>query len=277
MNKLAIIEKIYKQSINQLLYEAHTVHKKYHKNDTIQKSTLLSIKTGGCSEDCKYCAQSKFYHTDVKASPMLNATTILAEAHKAKAKGASRFCMGSVGSRVLDNKNFDTILHCIKAIKNLKLETCATLGMLNKAQALKLKQAGLDYYNHNLDTSREYYSSIVTTRTYQDRLDTLSCVRSCGIKVCTGGILGMGESQSDRISLLLELINLKPQPESVTINTLSPIKGTPLEKIEPLNPIELVRTIATARIFIKKSTIRLSAGREKMSATPSMLMFLRRR
>ena len=271
---LDFIKKIYLKNINDLIFLAQKKHRKYHSSKHIQKSTLLSIKTGGCKEDCKYCAQSKYYNTSIKPSKLMDLKKVLHQAKLAKENGSSRFCMGSSGTKILNDHNFETILKMIKEVKKLNLETCVTLGMLDDSQAKKLKQAGLDYYNHNLDTSPEYYEKIVTTRTYPDRLATLESVKKAGIHVCTGGILGMGESQKDRISFLRQLVIQKPHPKSITINQLVPIKGTPLENIDPIDPIEMIRTIATARILMPKSTLRLSAGRENMSVALQTLSFL---
>jgi biotin synthase len=257
---------------NDLLFKAHSVHRAHFDANTVQISTLCSIKTGGCAEDCGYCSQSAHYETEVKASKILDVTSVIEAAKAAKTSGATRFCMGAAW-RSPKPRDMEKVTEMIREVKALGLETCATLGMLTEQQAQELKNAGLDYYNHNLDTSPEYYGQIITTRTYQDRLDTLAHVRATGMKTCCGGIIGMGESRIDRVGLLLELANLEQPPESVPINMLMTIDGTPLENVAPLEPFEFIRTIAVARILMPGSYVRLSAGREQMSDEQQALCF----
>lgn len=270
MNKNQIAE-IYDQPLTILMDESRKIHVENHCPNEIQKSTLLSIKTGGCPEDCSYCSQSSRYKTNLKVEKMMSKEDILKNAVEAKKNGSKRFCMATSGTRVRDNKDFDSVIEAIKEIKEMGMETCVTLGMLKPHQAEKLKEAGLDYYNHNIDTSPEYYSKIITTRTFEERIDTISCVKDAGIKVCTGGILGLGESKEDRISMLEQLSKISP--ESITINRLVAIKGTPLENNQEIESTEIIRTIATARILMPKSAIRLSAGREKMSDELQLICF----
>lgn len=255
---------LYDLPFSELLYQAHTVHKKHFPDGKMQLSTLLNIKDGGCPEDCHYCPQAARYHTGVKAKKLLSADVVKKQAEAAKAAGATRFCMGAAW-RELKDRDVPAITNLIKEIKALGLESCVTLGMLTDNQAQALKEAGLDYYNHNVDTSPEHYSEIITTRTYDDRLQTLQSVRDAGIKVCSGGIIGLGETRIDRARMLITLANLSPQPESVPINKLIPIPGTPLENTKPIDPLEFVRTIAVARIMLPDTRVRLSAGRTSMS------------
>jgi biotin synthase len=257
---------------NDLLFKAHGVHRQYFDPNQVQISTLLSIKTGGCAEDCGYCPQSAHFSTGVKAQKLMSTEEVLCEARKARDAGASRFCMGAAWRSPKD-RDIASVSAMIEGVKSLGLETCATLGMLNPEQAGKLKQAGLDYYNHNLDTSEEYYGNIITTRTYQDRLDTLENVREAGMHVCCGGIVGMGEAVEDRAGLLLTLANLPKHPESVPINLLVQVEGTPLKGQKPLDPFDFVRTIAVARILMPHSFVRLSAGREDMNEQWQALCF----
>ena len=257
---------------NDLLFEAHRLHRSHFDPNRVQISTLLSVKTGGCPEDCKYCAQSARYETELGADKLLSVDEVATAAEKAREAGATRFCMGAAWRNPKD-RDLPHILDMIRAVKALGLETCATLGMLSPEQAAALKEGGLDYYNHNVDTSEEFYGEIITTRTYQDRLDTLAHVRAAGMKVCAGGILGMGEARSDRAGMLRTLANLPEHPESVPINLLIRIPGTPLETGEALDPIEFVRTIAVARILMPKSVVRLSAGREHMTDEMQALCF----
>jgi biotin synthase len=257
---------------NELLRRAQETHRRHFDPNTIQLSTLLNIKTGGCQEDCKYCAQSVHYDTGLGAGRLLDLDEIRAAAERAKAAGAARFCMGAAW-RELKDRDVPRIAGIIADVKAVGLETCMTLGMVTPSQAEALQAAGLDYYNHNIDTSQEYYASIITTRTYQDRLDTIAAVRGAGIKVCSGGIVGMGEMRSDRAGMLLTLVNLDPHPESVPINLLVPIEGTPLGRTEPLDPFELVRTIAVARILMPQAYVRLSAGRRSLSDEAQALCF----
>src|SRR6516165_9049261 len=257
----------------ELIFRAQSIHRLHFEPCEVQISTLLSIKTGGCPEDCAYCPQSARYHTGVKAEKLMEVDTVVREARAAKSAGASRFCMGAAW-REPKERDLDTVCEMVAAVKALGLETCATLGMLTRAQAGRLKTAGLDYYNHNLDTSPQYYGAIITTRTYQDRLDTLAHVRDAGIYVCCGGIIGMGEDIGDRAGLIVTLANLRPHPESVPINMLVRVEGTPPGHAGAIDPIEFVRTIAVARIVLPKSVVRLSAGREDMSEAVQALCFL---
>ncbi len=260
-----------------LMFEAQRIHRMHFDAGEVQVSTLLSIKTGGCPEDCAYCPQAAQYDTGVKAEKLMALDAVLAEARAAKASGASRFCMGAAWRSPKD-RDVEQICAMVEGVKALGLETCATLGMLTPGQAARLKRSGLDYYNHNLDTSPEYYSEIITTRTYQDRLDTLGAVREAGIHVCCGGIVGMGEGPEDRVGMIVALASLPVHPESVPINMLVQVEGTPLsggaKKAKPIDPIEFVRTIAVARITMPKSVVRLSAGREDMSEETQALCFL---
>jgi biotin synthase len=257
----------------ELVFRAQSVHRRHFTPGEVQISTLLSIKTGGCPEDCAYCPQSIRYDTGVKAEKLMALDAVLAEARAAKNGGASRFCMGAAWREPKD-RDLDKVCAMVEGVKALGLETCATLGMLTPHQARRLKASGLDYYNHNLDTSPEYYGAIITTRTYQDRLDTLAAVRAAGIHVCCGGIVGMGESAEDRIGMIVTLANLPVHPESVPINMLVRVEGTPLAGTAALDPIEFVRTIAIARITMPRSVVRLSAGREDMSEEMQALCFL---
>lgn len=257
----------------ELIFRAQRIHRQNFDPAEVQISTLISIKTGGCPEDCAYCPQSVQYQTSVKAEKLMRVDAVVAEARAAKSGGASRFCMGAAWREPKD-RDLDQVCEMVAGVKALGLETCATLGMLTQHQARRLKAAGLDYYNHNLDTSPEYYGAIITTRTYQDRLDTLGHVRDAGIHVCCGGIVGMGESAEDRIGMIATLANLPEHPESVPINLLVKVEGTPLAKAEALDPIDFVRTIAVARITMPKSVVRLSAGREDMREETQALCFL---
>lgn len=256
-----------------LLFHAQSVHRQYFDPNQVQVSTLLSIKTGKCPEDCAYCPQSVRYDTELEVEPLMPLEQVIAAARKAKQNGASRFCMGAAWRSPKD-KDLDKVIDMVEAVRKEGMETCLTLGMLTEPQTRRLKDAGLDYYNHNLDTSPEFYEEIISTRTYQDRLDTLAHVRDAGIKVCCGGILGMGESRQDRVGLLQELANQSPHPESVPINMLVRVEGTPLDAASDFDPIEFVRTIAVARILMPKSHVRLSAGREEMSEEMQALCFL---
>jgi len=256
-----------------LMFRAQSVHRAHFDPATVQISTLLSIKTGGCPEDCAYCPQSAKYATGVKAEKLMGLDAVLAEARAARDAGASRFCMGAAWREPKD-RDLDQVCAMVEGVRALGLESCATLGMLTEAQARRLKQSGLDYYNHNLDTSPEFYGEIITTRVYRDRLDTLEHVRNAGIHVCCGGIVGMGESQEDRAGLIATLASLPRHPESVPINMLVKVAGTPLAGATPLDPLDFVRTIAVARICMPKSVVRLSAGREDMSDEAQALCFL---
>jgi len=259
----AEIEALFELPFNDLLFRAHGVHRQHFDPNTVQVSTLLSIKTGGCSEDCSYCSQSARYHTGIENQSLLPLDEVLAAARAAKARGATRFCMGAAWRGPKD-KDLQPVLEMVRAVKDLGLETCTTLGMLRDGQAEQLRDAGLDYYNHNLDTSGDFYAAIVSTHTRDDRLDTLGKVRSAGIKVCCGGIVGLGESRPQRAGLIAELVALDPPPESVPINLLVRIPGTPLSDQPSLEPLEFVRTIAVTRIALPTSMVRLSAGREAM-------------
>lgn len=269
----AEIQAVYEQPLLDLLFQAQQLHRQYFAANTIQVSTLLSIKTGKCPEDCKYCSQSARYDSKLEAEKRIAVEKVIQEAQKSKASGASRFCMGAAW-RNPHERDMSYVLDMVREVKALGLETCMTLGMLNASQAERLKDAGLDYYNHNLDTSREYYSHIISTRTFDDRLDTLDHVRQAGLKVCSGGIVGLGESREDRIGLLHELATLPLHPESVPINMLVPIEGTPLAQVEKLDVIEWIRTIAVARLIMPKSYIRLSAGREALTDSDQALAFM---
>lgn len=263
---------IYNIPFNDLLFRAQTVHRENFDPNTVQMSRLLSIKTGGCAEDCGYCSQSAHYPTGLKASKLMEVERVVAEARAAKEGGATRYCMGAAWRSPKD-RDMDSIVAMVEGVKALGMETCMTLGMLTPAQSAALAQAGLDYYNHNVDTSERYYSEIITTRTFADRLETLANVREAGIKVCAGGILGLGETADDRISMLVTLANLPVPPESVPINMLIPIPGSKLADAAPVDPIEFVRAIALARILMPQSHVRLSAGRTEMSDEMQALCF----
>jgi biotin synthase len=263
---------IYNFPFNDLLFRAQTIHRAHFDPNAVQMSRLLSIKTGGCAEDCGYCSQSAHYPTGLKASKLMEVERVLTEARKAKDAGATRYCMGAAWRSPKD-RDMDTLVAMVEGVKALGMESCMTLGMLTERQAGELAEAGLDYYNHNIDTSERFYSEIITTRSFEDRLDTLETVRMAGIKVCAGGILGMGETVDDRISMLLTLANLPVPPESVPINQLIPIPGSKLADAEPVDPIDFVRTIALARILMPASHLRLSAGRTEMSDEMQALCF----
>lgn len=267
------IQKLYEQPFLDLVFEAQRVHREQFPANTIQVSTLLSIKTGKCPEDCKYCSQSAHYDSKLEAEKRIAVEKVISEAKEAKEAGSSRFCMGAAW-RNPHERDMPYVLEMVKEVKALGMETCMTLGMLNQSQAERLRDAGLDYYNHNLDTSREYYNNIISTRTFDDRLNTLDHVRNAGLKVCSGGIVGLGEQKQDRIGLLHELATLPIHPESVPINMLVPIEGTPLAEVEKLDVTEWIRTIAVARIIMPKSYIRLSAGRESLSDTDQAMAFM---
>lgn len=271
--KVAEIVALFELPFADLVHRAQTVHRAHFDPNAVQISTLLSIKTGGCPEDCGYCPQSARYHTAVQDEPLMALEEVVAAAKAAKAQGASRFCMGAAW-RGPKQRDLEPVLKMIAEVKALGLETCATLGMLKEGQAEQLKEAGLDYYNHNLDTAPEFYGEVITTRTYQDRLDTLERVRHAGIHVCCGGIIGMGESRLQRAGLLAQLANMEPPPESVPINLLTQVEGTPLCGTPELDEIEFVRTIAAARITMPQSHVRLSAGRSQMSDAMQALCFL---
>jgi len=266
------IQALFDLPLNDLLFRAQTIHRQYWIPNQVQLSTLLSIKTGGCQEDCKYCAQSSHYDTGLEAEKLLDLDEVRRAAELAKSAGATRFCMGAAW-RELKDRDVEKVVSLVSEVRELGLETCMTLGMITDTQAQTLKEAGLDYYNHNVDTSPEYYDVVVTTRTYNERLETLDAVRGAGIKVCSGGIIGMGEKETDRAGMLETLANLDPHPESVPINMLVVIPGTPLEHVKPLEPLDWVRTIAVARILMPKSYVRLSAGRSEMSDETQAMCF----
>ena len=266
------ISELFELPFNDLLHYAQSVHRHHFSPNEVQLSTLVNIKSGGCSEDCAYCPQSAHYDTSVKSESLLNVEEVLQSARLAKEQGASRFCMGAAW-RSPRGKAFDQVLEMVSEVKQMGLETCATLGMLDEDQAQQLKSAGLDYYNHNLDTSEEYYGEIITTRTYQDRLDTLENVRKADMSVCCGGIVGLGEGRKDRVSLLVTLSTMPRHPESVPINLLVQVEGTPLEGVKKLDPFEFVRTIAVTRIVMPASHVRLSAGRSDMDEALQALCF----
>ncbi|WP_293022810.1 biotin synthase BioB [Pandoraea sp.] len=267
------IENVYALPLMDLLFRAQTVHRQNFNANEVQLSTLLSIKTGGCAEDCGYCPQSAHFETGVEATKLMPLEDVLAAAEAAKAQGATRFCMGAAW-RSPKPRDMERVTAMVRAVKTLGLETCVTLGMLDGEQAQALKSAGLDYYNHNLDTAPEFYGRIISTRTYRDRLDTLAHVREAGIHICCGGIIGLGESRHERAGLIAQLANLDPYPESVPINHLVAVEGTPLAHTEPLDPFEFVRTIAVARITMPRTMVRLSAGRETMDDAVQALCFL---
>jgi biotin synthase len=273
MPTLQEVRAIHDLPLPELLFRAHGVHRQHHNADEVQLCTLLSVKTGGCQEDCAYCPQSAHYETPVSAEKSLAVAEVLDAAQRAHETGATRFCMGAAWREVKDGPAFDNVLSMVRGVKDLGMEACVTLGMLNDDQARRLKEAGLTAYNHNLDTSRAHYKSIITTRTYDDRLATLDRVRRAGITVCSGGIIGMGESIDDRCAMLQTLADLSPQPESVPINTLVATPGTPLAGLPPVEPLELVRMIATARILIPKARVRLSAGRLALNKEAQLLCF----
>lgn len=267
------ILKLFALPFNDLIFKAAEIHRQFHNPNAVQISTLLSIKTGSCPENCKYCPQSAHYNTGLEKESLIAVDKILEAAHAAKQAGASRFCMGAAW-RNLHDRDVEKICHIIDEVKKTGLETCMTLGMLTDSQSKKLKGAGLDYYNHNIDSSPEFYSKIITTRNFEDRLNTLKNVREAGLNVCSGGIVGMGETREDRAKMLIILANLPKHPESVPINMLVKIKGTPLDSVKDLDPFEFVRTIAVARIMMPKSAVRLSAGRENMNEQVQALCFL---
>jgi biotin synthase len=271
--RVADIVALYDLPFNDLLFRAQTVHREHFDPNTVQLSTLLSIKTGGCPEDCAYCPQSSHHDTGLKAEKLMAVDDVLKAAQVAKSNGATRFCMGAAWRNPKD-QHLEPIRDMIRGVKAMGLETCVTLGMLEAHQAASLRDAGLDYYNHNLDTSPEFYGQIISTRTYQDRLDTLEHVRDAGINVCCGGIVGMGESRRERAGLITQLANMEPYPESVPINNLVQVEGTPLNHTAPLDPFEFVRTIAVARITMPRAMVRLSAGREQMDEALQALCFL---
>lgn len=266
------IESLFAKPFNDLLFEAHSLHREFHAANEVQISSLLSIKTGACPEDCGYCSQSSKHTTDLERERLLPINEVIEKAKIAKSNGSSRFCMGAAWRNPTD-KNLEKVIEMVTEVKSLGMETCVTLGMLSEPQSLRLKEAGLDYYNHNLDTSPEFYGNVITTRTFQDRLDTLKHVRDQGINVCSGGILGMGESTTDRASMLQQLANMPHHPESVPINMLVQIEGTPLFGANGIDSIEFVRNIAVARLLMPESQVRLSAGRHEMSDEMQAMCF----
>jgi biotin synthase len=269
----AEVRALFDLPFSDLVYEAQRIHRLHFDPHEVQISTLLSIKTGGCPEDCAYCAQSAFYEAGVKATKLMQVEAVLADARAAKAAGSQRFCMGAAWRSPKD-RDLDQVCKMIEGVKALGMETCVTLGMLTDMQAARLKEAGLDYYNHNIDTSPEYYEKIITTRTYQDRLDTLDAVRTAGINVCCGGIMGMGETTEDRVGMITVLASLPQHPESVPINLLMQVEGTPVSRGQKTDPFDIIRMIAAARITMPASVVRLSAGREYMSEETQALCFL---
>ncbi|MBZ9631092.1 biotin synthase BioB [Salegentibacter sp. LM13S] len=267
------ILEIYNKPLMELLYEAATIHREHHDPNTVQVSTLLSIKTGGCPEDCGYCPQAARYHTNVEGNDLMSVNQVKAQALRAKASGSSRVCMGAAWRNVKDGEEFDSVLEMVRTINKLDMEVCCTLGMITENQAQRLAEAGLYAYNHNLDSSEEYYKEVISTRGYQDRLDTIGNVRKTNVTVCSGGIIGMGESADDRAGMLVALSTLSPQPESVPINALVPVEGTPMEEQEPVSIWEMVRMVATARIVMPETQVRLSAGRTNMSREGQAMCF----
>ncbi|WP_419870828.1 biotin synthase BioB [Chryseobacterium sp. CT-SW4] len=268
------IEEIYHSPLLDLIYKAATVHREYHNPSEVQISTLLSIKTGGCPEDCSYCGQAARYHTDIKVQALLPTETVISHAKKAKENGSSRFCMAAAWREVRNNRDFDRVIDMVKGVNELGLEVCCTLGMLTEEQAVRLQEAGLYAYNHNLDTSEQYYEEIISTRNFDNRINTINNVRKAGITVCSGGIIGLGETHQDRISMLLTLATMPKHPESVPINALARVKGTPLENNPKVDAWEMVRMIATARIIMPASVVRLSAGRIEMTETEQAWCFM---
>jgi biotin synthase len=274
MKTLDELHRIYDLPLPDLLWRAQEVHRAHHDPADVQRCALLSIKTGGCPEDCGYCAQSAHYATTVQTEPLLDVAQVRQRAEQAKQLGATRFCMGAAWRAVKDGPQFERVLEMVRVVRGMDMEACVTLGMLTDDQAQRLHEAGLTAYNHNLDTSRRHYPNIVSTRTYDERLDTLRAVQHAGIAVCCGGILGMGENEEDRLLLLAELTALEPAPESIPINCLVPIAGTPLEQAVPVDAIELVRLVATTRLVFPQARVRLSAGRDRMSRELQVLCFL---
>ena len=267
------ILEIYNKPLMHLLYEAATVHREHHDANKVQVSTLLSIKTGGCPEDCGYCPQAARYHTDIEGNELMSVNQVKAQALRAKASGSSRVCMGAAWRNVKDGPEFDNVLEMVRTINKLDMEVCCTLGMLTENQAKRLEEAGLYAYNHNLDTSEEYYKEVISTRGYEDRLETLDNVRKTNVTVCSGGIIGMGESAEDRAGMLVALATLNPQPESVQINALVPVEGTPMEEQQKVSIWEMVRMVATTRIVMPETQVRLSAGRTDMSREGQAMCF----
>jgi len=264
---------VYNKPLMELLYEAATIHRKYHDPNTVQVSTLLSIKTGGCPEDCGYCPQAARYHTDIEGNDLMSVQQVKAQALRAKSSGSSRVCMGAAWRNVKDGPEFDQVLEMVRTINKLDMEVCCTLGMITENQAKRLAEAGLYAYNHNLDTSEDYYKDVISTRAFEDRLETIDNVRKTNVTVCSGGIIGMGEKVEDRAGMLVALASLSPQPESVPINALVAVEGTPMEDIEPVAIWEMIRMVATTRIVMPKTQVRLSAGRTEMSREGQAMCF----
>lgn len=264
---------LYRSPLMELIYQAATVHREYHNPNEVQMSSLISIKTGGCTEDCGYCPQSAKYNTELEVHAMMGVDEVVGLAKNAKANGSSRVCMGAAWREVRDNRDFDKVVEMVQEINGMGMEVCATLGMMNEDQAKRLKDAGLYAYNHNLDSSKEFYKDIISTREYQNRIDTISNARKAGISVCSGGIIGMGETAEDRIGMLMTYVHMEQPPESIPINALVPVEGTPLEDQKPIEVWEMIRMIATSRILFPQSIIRLSAGRTQMSQEAQALCF----
>ena len=260
--------------MNDLIFKAQNVHRKFFRNTGVQLASLVSIKTGSCPEDCKYCPQSAHFNVDIKKEKLMDFSDLKTAAFKAKKNGADRFCMGAAWKKLNDGPELDSVLDMIKEVKSLGLEACVTLGSVSYSQARKLKEAGLDAYNHNIDTSPDFYKKIISTRTFEERLETIKNISDAGISVCCGGIIGMGETWEDRAKMLEVLVNLNPPPESVPLNALVPVKGTPLENQPPVNPLEMVRMVATTRIVLPKTRVRLSAGRKNFSNETQLLCLL---
>lgn len=273
-NTRETITALYNKPLLELVYQAATIHREFHDPREVQMSSLISVKTGGCSEDCGYCPQSAKYSTDVEAHKLMTVDSVVEQAKTAKANGSSRLCMGAAWREVRDNRDFDDVIEMVQQVNNLGMEVCCTLGMMNEEQALRLKNAGLYAYNHNLDSSEEFYTDIISTRDYQNRLDTIGNARKAGISVCSGGIIGMGESVDDRIGLLMSYVVMDTPPESIPINALVAVEGTPLEDQKPIDSWELIRMIATTRIVFPKSVVRLSAGRTQMSMEAQAMCFM---
>lgn len=271
--KEALLE-LYNKPLLELVFEAATVHRMHHNPREVQMSSLLSIKTGGCPEDCGYCPQAARYHTDVEAHKLMSVESVIEQAKNAKANGSSRLCMGAAWREVRDNKDFDNVIEMVQAVNDLDMEVCCTLGMMNEDQAKRLKNAGLFAYNHNLDTSADYYDDVISTREYEDRLNTIENARKAGISVCSGGIIGMGEAVEDRIGLLMSYMEMETPPESIPINALVAVEGTPMAEQKPIEQWEMIRMVATTRIAFPKSVVRLSAGRTKMNMEGQALCFM---
>ena len=272
-NKKKILE-ILNLPLKDLIFKAQNVHRKFFRNTGVQLASLVSIKTGSCPEDCKYCPQSAHFNVDIKKEKLMDFSDLKTAAFKAKKNGADRFCMGAAWKKLNDGPELDSVLDMIKEVKSLGLEACVTLGSVSYSQARKLKEAGLDAYNHNIDTSPDFYKKIISTRTFEERLETIKNISDAGISVCCGGIIGMGETWEDRAKMLEVLVNLTPPPESVPLNALVPVKGTPLENQPPVNPLEMVRMVATTRIVLPKTRVRLSAGRKNFSNETQLLCLL---